>query len=116
MDLGQLPVIDWDLATKLAGNKVEIAEEILTLLMKNLREDLKAIKRDYDAQKYVETLRKVHKLHGAICYCGLPRIKRVITQLESDLKNNIIDSSHLHLNQLDREVDLLLERFHPPHS
>lgn len=111
MELGQLPVIDWDLATKLAGNKVELAEEILVLLMRNLRQDLKDIKKEYKSRKYDELLRKVHKLHGALCYCGLPRLKLVITQLETDLKNNIMVNSQSHLEQLDKEVDLLLERY-----
>lgn len=111
MELGQLPVIDWELATKVAGNKVEIAEEILAFLMRNLREDIHAIKKEHRLEHFDEVLSKVHKLHGAICYSGLPRLKIVIAQLETDLKNNIMESSHLHLEQLYSEIDLLLERY-----
>src|SRR5689334_17053969 len=111
MELGQLPVIDWDLAAKLAGNKLEVAEEILALLISNLKDDIRSIKIAAMAKNYSELLRKVHKLHGAICYCGLPRLKTVIAQLETNLKNNIMDNSLPLLGQLEKEVNLLLERY-----
>ena len=110
MDLNHLPVIDWELAIKLAGNKKELAEDILNLLIKTLPDDTIAIKHFSKAQNYAELLKRVHKLHGALCYCGLPRLKTVIAHLETQLKNNIMDSLPSLLDQLDVEISLLLER------
>lgn len=111
MELGNLPVVDWDLATKLAGNKLEYAEEIMSFLMKNIQTDVKDIKNSFKSKKSDQFLYKIHKLHGAVCYTGLPRLKTILSQLETDLKNNIMESSPSYLAQLDSEVSLLLERY-----
>ncbi|MBV9575966.1 MAG: Hpt domain-containing protein [Gammaproteobacteria bacterium] len=109
MDLNHLPIIDWELATKLAGNKKELAEELLCLLLKTLPDDRATIKQLYIEQNYAELLRRVHKLHGALCYCGLPRLKTIVARLETQLKSDIIDSLPPILDQLDVEIKLLLE-------
>ncbi len=111
MDLGHHPIIDWDQAIKLAGNHRELAEEMLDLLIKNLREEIPKIKQFHKVQNYVELLRQVHKLHGALCYCGLPRLKTLIARLETELKSNIMDGLSALLDQLDAEVNLLLEQY-----
>lgn len=109
MELNHLPIIDWELSTKLAGNKREFAEEMISLLVKNLTTELGVIEQFYANKKHMELLHRVHRLHGTLCYCGLPRLKTVVTQLESALKSNImIDLTSL-LNQLDTEINLLLE-------
>jgi len=108
MDLEKLPVIDWDLAAKRAGNK-KIAEEILFLLLKRLPKDLAEILTAYRNKDYEELFFHVHKLHGAVAYCGLPRLKSVISSLETNLKNHIMDSLPSILEQLETEVHLLLK-------
>lgn len=116
MDLRNLPVIDWELATKLAGNKKELAEEMLCFLLKTLPQDRLAILelRHTHTQNPTELLRRVHKLHGALCYCGVPRLKALVAHLETALKNNIMDGLPSLLDQLDVEIDLLLERRNLP--
>lgn len=112
MELEQLPIIDWELGTKLAGNKREFAEEMLThLVKKTLPEDIHLIRQLYSANKHYELLKQVHRLHGAVCYCGIPRLKKVLAHLERDLKSNIMDNLPTLFNQLNTEVTLLLEHF-----
>jgi len=108
MDNSNYPVIDWEQATKLAGNKRELAEEMLNLLVRDLPRDISAIQSSYQDQNYVEMLRQVHKLHGALCYCGLPRIKSVVWRLETELKSNIMDNLQILTESLNNEVNLLL--------
>ena len=107
-DLDQLPIIDWQLATRLAYNKKEVAQELLGLFTKNLSDEIAQIKASYVDQKYIDLLQKIHKLHGAICYCGVPRLKSVVARLETDLKNNIMLDLPYLFSQLDIEVKLLL--------
>lgn len=107
--LGNLPTIDWDLSMKLAGNKKDLAIDILSMLINSLPNELKEIQTLFDTKKYTELTRKVHKLHGAICYCGTPRLKITIALLETDLKSNIIDKIPFLLNQLVVESHYLLE-------
>jgi two-component system sensor histidine kinase BarA len=102
-----LPVIDWELSLKLAGNRHDLAKDMLALIYKQLPADINQIKTAYHEQNTAQLIHHVHKLHGALCYCGLPRLKFLIAHLESDLKNHIMDSSLPLLGQLDIEVSLL---------
>jgi hypothetical protein len=40
----ELPVIDWELGKKLAGNDIMLAEEMLYLFAKSLPQELESIK------------------------------------------------------------------------
>jgi two-component system sensor histidine kinase BarA len=111
MELDQLPVIDWEQAVKLAGGNRALAEEMLNLLTRSLPCDLISIKQHFEDQNYPEMLRRVHKLHGALCYCGLPRLKSVVAHLETALKSNIMDNLPSLLKQFDTEANSLLERY-----
>lgn len=112
MELAHLPVIDWSLGTKLAGNKKDLAEDMLSLLIHGLNNEMTLIKQNYQNKNYQQLLQKVHKLHGAACYCGVPRLKSVIASIESDLKNNIMINLPSRFKQLDQEVSLLLKHYH----
>jgi two-component system sensor histidine kinase BarA len=107
----QLP-IDWELGKKLAGNQLDLAEDLLNLLITSLPNDFKQIKTLYYAKNYAELQKAIHKLHGALSYCGTPRLKTVITCFETHLKNNIMDDLPLLFEQLDIEVNCLLKHHH----
>ena len=107
--LNHLPVIDWKLGMKLAGNKKEVAEELLDLFIKKLPIDLCTIKALHETINYSGLQKEIHKLHGALCYCGAPRLKKLISHLETELKNNIMVDLPSLLDQLDNEVNLLLK-------
>lgn len=115
MDLNNLPIIDWELGLKLAGNKRDLAEDMLKLMIGTLPDELTSIKKLYEDKNYTNLLESVHKLHGAISYVGLPRIKTILFHLERDLKNNIMDSLPTHVNQFDTEVSLLLQYYSRHH-
>lgn len=110
MELNDLPVIDWQIAVKLANNKRELAEEMLDLLVQELPEDLNAIKTLYETNNHNKLLQHVHKLHGALCYSGLTRLRNVIACLENQLKSNKKKNDLLTLvTQVDTEIKLVLE-------
>lgn len=115
MELNNLPVVDLELGLKLAGNKKELAEEMIVLLKKTLPEEFSVIKKLHEEENYKELLKRVHRFHGALCYCGLPRLKSVIKELEMKLKRNIMVSLPSLLNQLSIEINLVLEH-HSPHT
>jgi two-component system sensor histidine kinase BarA len=104
-----LPIFDWNQALQLAGQKRDLAEDILSMLMKELPDETVKINQTYKEQNYSEMLRLVHKLHGALCYSGIPRLKTVIAKLETELKTNIMDSLPALMDLLNTEVGLLLE-------
>ena len=104
------PVIDLPLGIKLAGGNQALALDMLAMLSRDLPENLSNIKQLAKNTEYSALKDAVHKLHGAACYCGTPRLKSLLFRLESDLKNHIMESLPSLLNQLDIEVTLLLEQ------
>lgn len=93
------PLIDFALGLKLAHNQADLAHEILHCLAKTLPNDIQTIETAL-IQKDSEALHAaVHRLHGAVCYCGTPRLLDAIHSLQCDLKNqtnlSLIDLTHL---------------------
>ncbi len=111
MDNKQLPIIDWELGIKLAGGKKELATEILDVFISTLAQEMIDFQQLEKEKNYTELLRRVHKFHGGVAYLGLPRIKTLAANLESDLKSNIMSNLPSQLTQLNIEVNLLLEHF-----
>ena len=111
LELNNLPIIDWEQGTRLAGNREELAREILNMLIHRINEDLSLIKQLSDQCDYSALKDQVHKLHGAVCYCGTPRLKTVLATLETNLKNTIMADLPILLNQLNDEVSLLLAHY-----
>jgi HPt (histidine-containing phosphotransfer) domain-containing protein len=114
IELNNLPAIDWELGKQLAGGKQNLAEDLLTLLLKNLKTDLAEINQHYLDKNYAALTSCVHKLHGAVSYCGTPRLKTLLLHLETQLKIHIMVDLPSLLNQLNAEVNLLLEAPLPP--
>src|SRR3990167_11083825 len=106
--MNELPIVNWDLGTKLAGNKREIAEELLALLINMLPTEMTEIDESFNQCDFVELQKRVHKLHGAVCYCGVPRLKQVLIKLETAIKTNIMDSLPLLIEELGAETNQLL--------
>lgn len=112
MEFKELPIIDWELSIKLMGTRGS-AEEMLNLLVKRLPNDLLTIDHLHDARNLEELQINVHKLHGVLCYYGLPRVKAIVSRLETDLKNNVMYDLPSLLNQLKAEIKRLLEHYSP---
>ena len=79
-------IIDWELGIKLAGNKKEIAIDIIKMLAKSLPRELATMQKALEMTDYPTLFKLVHKLHGAICYCGVPRLKTIVIELDTVLK------------------------------
>lgn len=103
------PVIDWQLGIKLANNKKDLAEEMLSLLVKTLPDEFATIKAAYDTHNHKELLQSTHKLHGAVCYCGVPRLKNSIAALETALKKNDLNDVPTLFVQFEKEVMAVLK-------
>jgi two-component system, NarL family, sensor histidine kinase BarA len=102
-------IIDWELATKLAGNKPDLAKNLLEVLVKTLPIELHDIKQAKDNPLILRM--QVHKLHGAVSYCGVPRLKKTLAAFESALKRNELQQVDEFLTTLEQEVTLVLEEF-----
>ena len=101
-----LPVIDWPECLRLSGRQDSLAKDMLSHLHQAFPATLQTLHTYHQNNDSETLLRETHRLHGALCYVGLPRIKKLVAALETDLKNNIMDSSHFLLDQLEVEVHL----------
>ena len=103
-------VIDLELGARLAGNKPELAKELLQLLVKKLPNDMRDIEQAHEQNQNQQLKSLVHKLHGASNYCGAPRLRNVLAELETALKKN--ETTHLDsfLADLSFEATQLIQK------
>jgi len=78
--------IDWQLALKRANQNQEAAKELLESFIQLIPETLALLTQLWEAQDYEGLAREVHKLHGACCYTGLPKIQHLANETETALK------------------------------
>lgn len=114
IELSNLPIIDQELNLRLAGNNKQLAKEILSMLATSMPNELANINRHFKNNHYHNLLADAHKLHGAIAFCGLPRLKAVLHQLEASLKANNLDTIPALMKTLNEEAERVLEQC--PHT
>jgi two-component system sensor histidine kinase BarA len=102
-------IIDWELAIKLAGNSRDFAEKMLGLLAKDLSTEVTEIKKAYETKNNEELKRRVHKLHGALCYCGAVKLKNATATLENALEHQLNEKIPTLMSQFEQEAKQLLK-------
>lgn len=106
-----LKIIDWDLGKQLVGGKQELAEEMLAMLIDYLPEHQQEITKAVKTKDIESVAKSAHKLHGATCYCGTPRLKEAAKELEIAAKTGkIAVLAQLH-EKLNNEINLLDEAY-----
>lgn len=80
--------IDWTLAIKRAGNKEDLAKDMLSGLIQSLPETQLNIENAISCQDTEQVKMLIHKLNGACCYCGVPNLSKIVHQLETQLKQD----------------------------
>lgn len=99
--------VDYELGLKLALNKPEVADELLSLLMQSLGANRTAIEEALKSQNDQDLLNAVHKLHGASRYCGAIYLAQTTEALETQLKAGQQQLVAKSLEQLFYEIDRL---------
>jgi len=100
--------IDWELGKKLAGGRAELAKEFLEKLIQSLPKSKIELNEDYQNEAWEALRNHIHKLHGACCYCGVPKLKRHAEQLENIVASRTLDLIKPHLDALNSEIDAVL--------
>ncbi|RMF17154.1 MAG: response regulator [Gammaproteobacteria bacterium] len=77
---------DLEETLRLSGERPELAEELLSMMLEALPDDRLALEAAWQAED-IETLKaRTHKLHGATRYCGVPALRQATFELEERLK------------------------------
>ena len=101
-------LFDLELSLSAANSRLELADELLTLLIANLPVDQQAINDAFTHSGPDQLRSAVHKLHGAVRYCGVPRLANAVEKLETIVKPGPDEDIRRALNVLNGEVNSLM--------
>lgn len=81
-----LPILDSEEGLRLAAGKVDLARDMLDMLVKGLPAERLAIEEHTSRGDTESLLAVIHRLHGATRYCGVPQLRDCCLQAETQLK------------------------------
>ncbi|WP_122858455.1 response regulator, partial [Pseudomonas viridiflava] len=99
-------VLDHEEGLRLAAGKPDLAADMLAMLLASLdadREAIRAARANDDIQGLIE---RVHRLHGATRYCGVPQLRTACQRAETLLKQNAPHTEDA-LDDLDKAITRL---------
>lgn len=102
----QQECVSVDEGIQLAAGKVDLAEELFSMLLEQLSTDLNKVEQFWSGNDLENLLECVHKLHGATRYCGVPELRSAANRLETALKRSAPDME-LKKNQLVSAIERL---------
>ncbi|NVJ50035.1 MAG: two-component sensor histidine kinase BarA [Gammaproteobacteria bacterium] len=105
--------ISWSMCLKMAGGKKDLAADMLKMLVEHMPEAERQIAEAFTAKDESELISAVHKFHGATCYVGVPMLKQISNDYETELKTAGINSAKvtkLH-EDLQQEMARVVETY-----
>lgn len=75
-------IIDWELALQQANGNEKLAKQMMQMLLEALPAHESLIDNAYQKKDIGQLRNEVHKLYGALCYCGAPGLKKAAKDLE----------------------------------
>ena len=103
-----IPSVDWELALKRANHSFEGAREVLNEFAHQLPDIVTQIELSWRDQDIELTKTIVHKLHGACCYTGVPKLHNLCSEIESALKKQQTQHMSERIAALVTESELVL--------
>ena len=100
-----LKVLDAEEGLRLAAGKADLAADMLSMLLASLEDDRQIIRQARQANDRQAMIDRVHRLHGATRYCGVPQLRAACERSETLLKQN-----HPSAAQAMDELDSAIER------
>jgi len=82
--------IDLNEACELASGDEGIARELLAMLVESLPENIREIQMAYSTQDYASLFHIVYKINSGLCYCGVPKLREIVTRFYFSLTNKQI--------------------------
>ena len=101
-----LPVLDHEEGLRLAAGKADLAADMLAMLLDSLDADRQAILIAWERRDRDALIERVHRLHGATRYCGVPQLRAACQRCETLLKQDAPEA-HEALQVLDEAIQRL---------
>ncbi|WP_256830071.1 response regulator [Pseudomonas sp. Pse1] len=102
----ELLVLDPDEGLRLAAGKADLAADMLAMLLASLEADREAIRAARENHDHNALIERVHRLHGATRYCGVPQLRAACQRSETLLKQQD-PKAHTALEDLERAINRL---------
>jgi len=102
----ELQVLDHEEGLRLAAGKADLAADMLAMLLASLEADREAIRIAREASDQNALIERVHRLHGATRYCGVPQLRAACQRSETLLKQDD-QKAWAALDELDRAINRL---------
>ncbi|MGE8188447.1 response regulator [Pseudomonas sp. NPDC086278] len=102
----ELQVLDAEEGLRLAAGKADLAADMLAMLLASLEADREAIRIAREANDQNALIERVHRLHGATRYCGVPQLRAACQRSETLLKQQDPKAPGA-LEDLDRAINRL---------
>nr|WP_290447240.1 MULTISPECIES: response regulator [unclassified Pseudomonas] len=96
-------VLDPEEGLRLAAGKADLAADMLAMLLASLDADREAIRTARSAADIQAMIERIHRLHGATRYCGVPQLRAACQRAETLLKQNAPQASDA-LDDLDKAI------------
>ena len=106
-----LSVLDHEEGLRLAAGKADLAADMLDMLLAGLPGDRQAIRQARESGERTSLIERVHRLHGATRYCGVPQLRAACQRSETLLKQND-PAAQQALDELDAAIELLANYAH----
>ncbi|NLY14223.1 MAG: response regulator [Gammaproteobacteria bacterium] len=103
----QLPIIDREEGRSLSNGKDSLARELLTLLLESLPSDRLYLQNARNLNDRRALLERIHRIHGATQYCGVPQLRAICKTCETLIKNDVTQIEPA-LDELDTAIERLL--------
>jgi len=103
-----IPVFDRELALQRAGGSQDLAEELFTMLLRDLPDFRQRIEAAKSTQNIPALIEVIHRLNGAATYCGVPALKAAAHLSETTLKQGQHHSYEALHKQLLTEIDRVM--------
>ncbi|MEK1941136.1 MAG: response regulator, partial [Pseudomonas sp.] len=81
-------VLDEEEGLRLAAGKADLAADMLSMLLASLDGDRETIRQARDNDDRNALIERVHRLHGATRYCGVPQLRAICQRTETLLKQD----------------------------
>ena len=102
-------IVDWELALTRANFNDVAAQDLLSKFMVMLPDIIQEIRND-DKEGNIKAIQdNIHKLHGACCYTGVPKLQHLCFEIESGFKTQQLHNLDSQLERLMKESISLIE-------
>ncbi|MFT6733206.1 MAG: two-component system sensor histidine kinase BarA [Polaribacter sp.] len=109
--------IDWELSLKNSNQKQDLAKQMLKMLIHSFIEVEDNIILHSKIKNLNKLTSEVHKLHGATAYCGVPVLKTLAYEYETELKQKGMTDNSEHIKNLlfaeMRNVEIFSKKYLP---